>query len=79
MPTSLRRIHSGILQPFTRLEAIEGEARREQMARLARDPDLGPLVRTFRRLRHDLIMIGRAAAVPLPDAFRNRLAPPLGA
>jgi hypothetical protein len=77
MPTSLRRIHSGILQPFTRLEAIEGEAR--QMARLARDPDLGPLVRTFRRLRHDLIMIGRAAAVPLPDAFRNRLAPPLGA
>lgn len=47
---SLQRIHSGILQPFTRLEAIEGEARREQMVRLGADPDVGPLVRTLRRL-----------------------------
>jgi glycosyltransferase A (GT-A) superfamily protein (DUF2064 family) len=30
------------------------------------------------RLRHDLVMIGRAATVPLPEPFRTRLAPALG-
>ena|SRR5256885_14684297 len=40
-------------------------------------PDLGPLLRTLLRLRHDLVMIGRAAAVPLPEAFQMRFAAPL--
>jgi hypothetical protein len=35
------------------------------------------LLRTLLRLRHDLVMIGRAAAEPLPDALRGRLGPPL--
>jgi hypothetical protein len=32
-------------------------------------------LRTLLRLRHDLVMIGRAAEAPLPEAFRTRLAP----
>jgi hypothetical protein len=35
------------------------------------------LLRTLLRLRHDLVMIGRAAAEPLPDLFQARLGPPL--
>jgi hypothetical protein len=34
-------------------------------------------LRTLLRLRHDLVMIGRAAESPLPEALRARLASPL--
>jgi hypothetical protein len=34
-------------------------------------------LRTLLRLRHDLVMIGRAAAVPLPGVFCTHLGPPL--
>jgi hypothetical protein len=37
-------------------------------------PDTGPLLRTLLRLRHDLVMAGRAATTPLPEAFAIRLA-----
>jgi hypothetical protein len=47
------------------------------MTRLAADPDQGPLVRTMLRLRHDLVMIGRAVLEPLPAPFEARLGPPL--
>jgi hypothetical protein len=53
------------------------EAQRERSARLSTEPDTGPLQRTLLRLRHDLEMIGRAAAMPLPEAFRGRLGPRL--
>jgi hypothetical protein len=33
------------------------------------------LLRTLLRLRHDLVMIGRAAAEPLPEPFRARFGP----
>jgi uncharacterized membrane protein YccC len=58
---------------FGRLDAVAVEARHERMTRLAAEPDQGPLLRTLLRLRHDLVMIGRAAAVPLPERFRSRL------
>jgi hypothetical protein len=35
------------------------------------------LLRTLLRLRHDLVIIGRAAAVPLPEPVRARLEAPL--
>jgi hypothetical protein len=44
---------------------------------VAADPDHGPLMRTLKRLRHDLVMIGQAAAEPLPEALQARLGPPL--
>jgi uncharacterized membrane protein YccC len=71
----VRRLHDDIARAFARLETIEGEARREQLARLAAEPDLRPLIRTLLRLRHDLVMIGRAVTAPFPDAFQNRLGP----
>ena len=45
------------------------------MTRLRAEPDQAPLLRTLLRLRHDLIMVGRAAVAPLPGAFGTRLGP----
>jgi len=39
-------------------------------------PDADPLVRTLRRLWHDLVMMTRAVAEPLPEPPRTRLAEP---
>lgn len=66
-----RRIGAALAQ----FNAIAPEARHERMARFADPLDHDALARTLLRLRHDLIMIGRAAATPLPEAPRERLAP----
>jgi uncharacterized membrane protein YccC len=71
------QIHGSIGQAFARLDAMASEARHEQVSFLAAEPDPGPMLRTLLRLRHDLVMIGRAAAVPLPEVFQARLGPPL--
>lgn len=76
-PASLGRIHGGVGQALARLEKIGDEAKRERMTRLASEPDLGPLLRTLLRLRHDLVMIGRAVVAPLPEAVQARLALPV--
>ncbi|HTW36119.1 MAG TPA: FUSC family protein [Rhizomicrobium sp.] len=55
------------------------EARREQFIGLPLHPDPGPLSRTLLRLRHDLIILGRAAAKPLPENMIARLEPHLSA
>jgi hypothetical protein len=75
--TALHAMQNRIGAAFARLDAVAVEARHERMARLAAEPDQAPLLRTLLRLRHDLVMIGRAAAVPLPATFRARLAPRL--
>jgi uncharacterized membrane protein YccC len=75
--TTIGRIQDGIGQAFRRLDAIAAEARHERLRFLAADPDPGALLRALLRLRHDLVMIGRAAAVPLPETFQPRLGPPL--
>jgi uncharacterized membrane protein YccC len=74
---TIGRIQDGIDQAFRRLDAIAAEARHERLRFLAANPDPGPLLRALLRLRHDLVMIGRAGAVPLPEAFQPRLGPPL--
>lgn len=61
----------------TRFQEIAAEATRERMVSLAYVPDPAPLSRTLLRLQHDLVTLGRAAAVPLPDAIARRLGPPL--
>jgi uncharacterized membrane protein YccC len=73
----VRRIQDSIGVAFARVDTAGDEAKREQMTYLAAQQDSGPLLRTLRRLRHDLVMIGRAAAAPLPDLFQARLGPPL--
>jgi hypothetical protein len=74
---TVQRMQDSIGEAFARLGAIESEVQRERLAYLSVEPDLAPLLRTLLRLRHDLVMIGRAAVVPLPDAFRARLGPAL--
>lgn len=74
---SLHGIQDGIGDALVQLNVIGAEAERERSAGLAVGPDTGPLLRTLLRLRHDLVMIGRAAVSPLPEAFRTRLESPL--
>src|SRR5581483_8302735 len=70
---ALHRIQDGIGHDLTQLNLIAAEAERERSARLVKSPDTGPLLRTLLRLRHDLVMIGRAAAQPLPEVLGARL------
>jgi uncharacterized membrane protein YccC len=71
---ALHRIQDGIGQALVQMNAVGAEAEHERSAGLAVGPDTGPLLRTLLRLRHDLVMVGRAATTPLPEAFAIRLA-----
>jgi uncharacterized membrane protein YccC len=75
-PAELGRMQGELGRSVTAFEGIAAEARGERMLPFARDPDPGPLSRTLLRLRHDLVILGRAAA-PLPDAIAQRLDRPL--
>lgn len=61
---------------LTGLETLIGEAARERRSRMARGPDPAPLLRTLLRLRHDVVMLRRAAAGPWHEAVREHLAQP---
>jgi len=74
---ALHRLQDGIGTALVALNATGVEAERERGAHLSRGPDTGPLLRTILRLRHDLVMIGRASVVPLPSHLQARLAAPL--
>ena len=74
---AIHRIQDGIGQAMVQLQAVGAEADRELSAHLAFGPNTAPHLRTLLRLRHDIVMIGRAAIVPLPDALGSRLASPL--
>jgi len=74
---ALHRIQDGIGTALVDLNATGAEAERERGAHLASGPDTGPLLRTILRLRHDVVMIGRASVVPLPFDLQMRLAAPL--
>ncbi len=71
----LHQIQDGLGQAISKLESIGDEARRERMTLLAAEPDLGPLLRTLLRLRHDLVIIGRSVIAPLPAVLEERLLP----
>ena len=74
---ALHRIQDGIGTALVELNATGAEAERERAAHLSSGPDTGPLLRTILRLRHDLVIIGRASVVPLPSDLQARLAAPL--
>jgi hypothetical protein len=74
---ALHRIQDGIGSAIVGLNTTGVEAERERAARLSGGPDTGPLLRTILRLRHDVVMIGRATVVPLPIEVQTRLAAPL--
>jgi Fusaric acid resistance protein-like len=74
---ALHRIQQGIGTAMADLHATGLEAERERATHLSSGPDTGPLLRTIQRLRHDVVMIGRASVVPLPANVQARLARPL--
>jgi uncharacterized membrane protein YccC len=67
----------GVRVALTALENISDEAARERRNNLTEDADPEPVTRTLRRVRHDLVLIGRVAAEPLPEELRPRLEAPL--
>jgi uncharacterized membrane protein YccC len=71
----LQTLHPQIRAALKKAEAAADEAMRERKSHLTDEPNPEPLIRTLYRVRHDLVMIGRAAANPLPLPLRDRLAP----
>jgi uncharacterized membrane protein YccC len=74
---ALHRIQDGIGEALVHMNIVGAEAERERSTRLAAGPDTGPLLRTLLRLRHDLVIVGRAATAPLPEGLASRLQSPL--
>lgn len=73
----LRAQHAAIRKALAQAEVAAEEALRERKSYLTDSPDPEPLVRTLYRLRHDLVMVGRATAKPLPAVLAARLEPKL--
>ena len=76
-PAELRRVQDRIGGTVTELQGVVEEFKRERPLSLSSGPDPAPLPRTLLRLRHDLVMIGRAAAEPLPGHVSEYLRPAL--
>jgi uncharacterized membrane protein YccC len=72
---ALYRIQDTVDGELMELKAVGAEAEREHAVRPSATPDTRPLLRTLLRLRHDLVMIGRAAVEPLPQSLQARLDP----
>jgi uncharacterized membrane protein YccC len=71
------RIQDGIAAALTRLNVTGAEADHERKAHLTAGPETGPLLRALLRLRHDIVMLGRAAGCELPEEVAVRLTPTL--
>ena len=71
------RLQDGIGRQLSELSSVAAEAERERPLRMAADPLTGPLFRTLLRLRHDLVILGRAARLPLPASLKASLQAPL--
>jgi len=76
-PKEMGRIQDDIGHAVSAFQDIAAEAKREHLINLTSGPDPAPLARTLLRLRHDFVIIGRAAA-PLPEPLVGRLGPLLG-
>jgi uncharacterized membrane protein YccC len=74
---AIRALQDRLGDAFARLNTIAPEVRHERITRLAAGADPAPLLRTLLRLRHDLVMIGRAAVALLPQPLQARLSEPL--
>jgi uncharacterized membrane protein YccC len=74
---AIGELQDKIGEALSRAEALAARVGHERIGLFAAVPDSGPLLRTLLRLRHDFVILGRAAAVPLPEAFQKRFAPGL--
>jgi uncharacterized membrane protein YccC len=62
-------LHARIRAALKQTETAAEEAARERKMRVSDERDPEPVVRTLYRVRHDLVMVGRAAVKPLPDSI----------
>src|SRR3954452_15890089 len=69
-------LHDRTRTAIERVAVAAEEAQRERRSYLSAMPDPDPVVRTLRRLNHDLIMAARAVAAPLPTPVERRLVGP---
>jgi uncharacterized membrane protein YccC len=75
--TRIMQLQDDIRAGMAHLEIVAGEAHHERRTYLTHEFAPDPLVRTVFRLRNDVVMIGRAAAEPLPGPILARLRQPL--
>jgi uncharacterized membrane protein YccC len=73
----IRQLNAELGNFITKLNATGAEAEHERTARLTAGPDTGPLLRTSLRLRHDIVILGRAVGCELPPEGQVRLTPPI--
>jgi len=71
--TRITQLQDDIRAAMASLEIVAGEAHQERRTYLTHEFDPDPLVRAVFRLRNDVVMIGRAAAEPLPEPIVTRL------
>ncbi|MFZ0559635.1 MAG: FUSC family protein [Methylovirgula sp.] len=64
--TKIAHIQDSIGKAFIELNSTTAEAKRERVPYLYGEPDPQPLVDSLLRLRHDLVMIGRASVSRTP-------------
>jgi uncharacterized membrane protein YccC len=76
---AVQALHDRIRAAVERAAAAADEADRERRSYITDVPDPDPLVRTLRRLSHDLVIIARALTVALPETVAARLAQPVAA
>ncbi len=73
----VQALYRRIRAALARLDTFAEEARRERASLLSGEPDPEPVLRTIRRLRHDLVMVDRASREPLVDSVAGPLMPSL--
>ena len=76
---AVQGLHDRIRAAVERAAAAADEVERERRSYITDAPDPDPLVRTLRRLSHDLVIISRALTAPSPEPVVTRLAPPVAA
>jgi Fusaric acid resistance protein-like len=74
-PDGVQSIQDELGGIVTAFDQVVAETRHEPVFGFGSKPNAGPLSRTLLRLRHDLVILGRASAERLPDALAQRLAP----
>jgi uncharacterized membrane protein YccC len=67
-------IQDGLGAAIAQFQAVVADTKRERLTYLHPAPNFESLSRTLLRLRHDFVILGRAAVAPLPETFLAPLA-----
>jgi uncharacterized membrane protein YccC len=75
-PAAVLALHDRIRGAVERCVVAAADATRERTSYLSDAPDPDPLVRSLRRISHDLITLARVLPKPLPEPLSTRLTGP---